>query len=212
MIFLGVRKTGRPFCILHHGLEVFMKKIVLGLLVLVFASPSFATIYTVSSGFFGTKTITGSDSLIMTGGGGELLTGKDYSVLDIRNTSPLVVLSGGIWNLTIANNSQLIFSGGHVSRLDAFWNATATISGGQINKIAGAYVYASTDHIKIVCETYNYNTATKILTGTWQDNSAFSIQLIDTTGYTPTWSNITIIPEPTTLILLGLGRLFIRRK
>jgi hypothetical protein len=148
----------------------------------------------------------------MTGGGGDLLTGKDYSVLDIRNTSPLVVDSGGIWNLTIANNSQLIFSGGHVYELDAFWNTTATISGGQINKIAGAYVYASADHIKIICETYNYNTATKLLTGTWLDNSAFSIQLIDTNGYTTTWSNITIIPEPATLLLLGLGGLLIRRK
>jgi hypothetical protein len=212
MIFLGVRKTGRPFCILHHGLEVFMKKIVLGLLVLVFAAPSFATIYTVGSGYFSTKIYQGDDTLLMTGGGINSLTAKDYSVLDIRNTSPFSVGSGGIGTLILANNSQLIFSGGQAYRLDAFWNATATISGGQINKIAGAYVYASTDHIKIVCETYNYNTATKILTGTWQDNSAFSIQLIDTTGYTPTWSNITIIPEPTTLLLLGVGGLLIRRK
>jgi hypothetical protein len=47
-----------------------MKKIVLGLLVLVFAAPSFATIYTINSGYFGVKTIEHEDTLIMTGGGG----------------------------------------------------------------------------------------------------------------------------------------------
>jgi hypothetical protein len=50
-----------------------MKKIVLGLLVLVFAAPSFATIYTVSSGYFNSMTIGGEDTLIMTGGGGTRL-------------------------------------------------------------------------------------------------------------------------------------------
>jgi hypothetical protein len=107
----------------------------------------------------------------------------------------------------------LIFSGGHVNRLDAFWNATAIISGGQINRIASDYVYASADHIKIICQTHDYNTTTKILTGTWLDNSAFSIQLIDyATYYSPTIQNITFIPEPATMLLLSLGGLLLRRK
>jgi hypothetical protein len=186
-----------------------MKKFML-LMSLALSASAFAYDYTVTSGYFGDMTLRNNQSLLMTGGGGDSLTGKDYSTLDIRNTSPLVVLSGGIWGLTIADHSQLKFSGGHVDILDIGDYATATIGGGQINELRGFYSYADLQHIKIICDTYNYNTTTKILTGTWLDNSAFNIQLIDTAGYTSTWNNITIIPEPATMLLLAVGGLLLK--
>jgi hypothetical protein len=183
------------------------------LLIAVLSVPAFATYdYTITSGYFGTLTLENSESLLMTGGGYSL-RGEDYSILDIRNTSsPVVVGSSGIGSLVVTNYSQLYLSGGQVYQLDTRNYATAVLSGGRIDELRGFYSYADPQHIKIICETYNYNTATKILTGTWLNNSAFSIQLIDTTGYTSTWSNITIIPEPATLLLLFLGGILIRRK
>ena len=51
-----------------------------------------------------------------------------------------------------------------------------------------------------------------MLTGKWLDGLDFSIQLIDVAGYTPTINNITFIPEPASLVLIGLGGLLIRRR
>jgi hypothetical protein len=59
-----------------------------------------------------------------------------------------------------------------------------------------------------------YNPANKRLTGTWEDFSKFNIKLVDYQGYSPTIDNIkfTIIPEPMTLLLIGLGGIMIRRR
>jgi hypothetical protein len=144
----------------------------------------------------------------------DYLIGKDKSILTIQNTSPLVPSSGGIWDMIIDDWSQLYFSGGYVNRLDLGGHARAEISGGQINKLSSGYIPSTSPWIEIVCKDWDYSTTTKILTGTWGDNSAFNIQLIDVAGYTSTYSNIefTVIPEPSAMLLLGLGGLLIRRK
>jgi hypothetical protein len=67
-------------------------------------------------------------------------------------------------------------------------------------------------HVTMVCSTHTYNTATKLLTGTWLDGTAFSIQLIDSAGYAATIDNIRFIPEPATMLLLGIGGVFLRRR
>jgi hypothetical protein len=48
--------------------------------------------------------------------------------------------------------------------------------------------------------------------GNWLDGPPFSIEYINVSGYQPVWQNITVIPEPTTLIQLGLGGLMLCRK
>jgi hypothetical protein len=191
-----------------------MKKLNLVLLMsVVLSAPGFATIYYVTGGYFGSKTISGDDELIMTGGGGDSLIGKDYSILKIQNTSPLVVLSGGLWSLATWNHSQLYLSGGYVNWLDVDDYSKVVLSGGLINKLRneseGGY-----SHVEIICKEYSYNTQTKKLTGIWGNDSAFNIQLADLTGYVPTYNilEFTIIPEPMTLLLLSLGGLLIRRK
>ena len=196
------------------GMEEIMKRFVVGLLAIVLGTPAFATVYYVTDGYFGTKTIRNYDSLIMTGGGGDLLKGEDYSVLEIQNTSPYVPHSGGILNLDLSDSSRLYFSGGQVHQFYIDNYATAVLSGGRIDEIWGFQYYSSPKPIEVICKSWAYSTTTKYLTGLWGNDSAFSMKLVDQSGYAPVFDNIkfTIIPEPMTLILLSLGGLIIRKK
>jgi len=93
-------------------------------------------------------------------------------------------------------------------------NSRVTLSRGQINLMASYQYTTLTKHIERIVKDYNYDISTKILTGTWADNSTFNIQLMNQSGYAPVIDNIkfTIIPEPATLFLLSLGVLLIRKR
>lgn len=184
---------------------------------LMFVVPVYATDYTITSGFYSSKTYQNWDTLLMTGGGVESLTAEDNSFLDIRSTSPLVVLSGGIWDLVLTENSKLNYSGGQLSALNMFGNATAILTGGRIDKIYGyqsaSYPnYLLNPHIEMIVK--DYSVSNNKIAGHWEDNSAFNIQLVNQTGRIPVIDLIefTIIPEPATMLLLGLGGLLVRRK
>jgi hypothetical protein len=76
--------------------------------------------------------------------------------------------------------------------------------------------YASIEHVVIDCRkgwSWLY-TGAKItgITGLWKDGSAFSIKFIDHRDFDPTWTNVDVIPEPATLLMLGFGGLLMRRK
>jgi hypothetical protein len=64
----------------------------------------------------------------------------------------------------------------------------------------------------MVVKDYTYNASTNILAGIWGDDSTFSIQLVDHEYYDPVIDNIafTIVPEPATLLLFGLGAVMLR--
>ncbi|MCX5636987.1 MAG: PEP-CTERM sorting domain-containing protein, partial [Planctomycetota bacterium] len=154
---------------------------------------------------------------------GDDLTCKDFSVAEIKNTTSLSVYPpGGIWDLGLWGWSRLKFSGGEISWIDIGGNATATLSGGKIGTIRSGYMWGGWGPIEIICRDYSYNPTSKKLAGTWNvDNNndgqfdAFNIQLVDAGGYYDTTINnikFTIIPEPLTLILFGLGGLFLQRR
>lgn len=172
--------------------------------------------YTYTTGMdFGDLTLDGSESILVDGGGGDYLNLFYYSTATINSTSHLISEgNGGIWQLIVADYSKATIKDGGIHRLDLGAYAIAQISGGWIDILSSTQNATYTKHIEIICRDWDYSTTTKILTGTWEDYSAFSIHLENASGYSTTYDNIkfTIIPEPATMLLIGLGVLFLRRK
>jgi hypothetical protein len=118
--------------------------------------------------------------------------------------------------LVLDDNSSMNFYGGELNTMNIYDNATAAFSGGRIDYLRSYQSILTPNqeivkYIEMIVKNHSYNTSTKRLTGTWADDSAFSIQLVDQAGYDAAINNIkfTIVPEPATL---GLGGLLLRRK
>jgi len=149
----------------------------------------------------------------------------DYTQAEIWGTTPYIDdHNGGIWMLAQAGHSSLEFSGGEIHEFDIGSYATARFSGGRIDEIwssQSAWTLGGDPpelvpdpHIEIVCLDWDWDDITNILTGTWADLSTFDIQLVDRVGYDPAIENIafTIVPEPTSLLLIAAGGLLLRRR
>jgi hypothetical protein len=177
----------------------------------------------------GTSTLTGYQTLLMTGGGGGLLDLTEYSSAVIQGTDPYnqdIYPRGGIHDLTVADYANLDFSGGDIYEINIGSYGTAVLSGGNINRLrtgqsAWRYDYTvdppvlvPNPHVEMIVKEWNYIAATNILSGLWGNDSTFNIQLVDVSNYSPTIDNIkfTFIPEPISFLLLGLGCLIVKRK
>ena len=150
------------------------------------------------------------------------VTAGQVSTLDAREFSTANVLGGEVYILWALDSASVNLSGtGTVSSLSARGSfATANMYGGSavyvdalmsgnVNLHAGLvsdYISAPDGTINIfgyglsksdTGGTYGYG----FVTGHWGDESPFSIDFLSP----ETYSNVTLIPEPTSFLLLGLG-------
>jgi hypothetical protein len=192
-------------------------KTVLAMLMAMSVSVLAGYTYEIKDGdYFIVRSLSGSQSILFTGGGGHDLNLFDNSRADVQNTSSLAEGYGGIWDITAGGYSSITVGDGEIHDLAIGTYATAHLSGGWIDRIWSYYGVPDSSRITLVCNpgyqiTYTGSLATAI-SGTWQDGSAFSIQLVNPSGNSPVLSNMTIIPEPTTILLVCAGGLFLKHR
>lgn len=170
--------------------------------------------FIIDSGYDSAFALENSESLKMTGGGIGVLSLFSSSYAEILGSSPFQIGVGGIERLSAFDSSSFLVAGGHVHEIIATANATGTLAGGIIDRIRTTQVVPD-PHIEMFVRDYDFNVSTNILTGTWEDFSTFSI-FLDNQGvpYDPVIENIkfTIVPEPMTLSVMGLGGFLVRRR
>ena len=154
------------------------------------------------------------------GGGADIIEVRDYGRLEVHYTStPLQWNVGGILDIVIDDYSKLLYLDGMNDLLSIYDDAKATLKGGMINHIR-SYQFASTKHIDLYCQPgwqwFYESSEIAGITGLWESGIAFNIDFIDKTylGYDPVWMNINVIeiPEPATVVLLGIGAVLLRKK
>ncbi len=192
-----------------------MKKVFYILFVCVFVSTGLAYTYEIYTYSPSDILYTGESILFDDEGGMNELTLFNDSSADIHGTSDLKEGFGGIWHIRLAGSSNLYMTGGQVHEIDFNNNAKAILYGGLIESI---YSYQSTGnpHIKLYYSgdlpTVQEIEGLDFLVGNWGNGDPFSIYLHDT-GY-DAYGNFEfiLVPEPLSIMLLGLGGLLLRRR
>jgi hypothetical protein len=176
------------------------------------------------------------DTLLMSGGTIENLVVGGYAIATINNTDlpngiaklytgaygTVNIHGGGIGDIEAIDVSVINMTGGSVNYMEMHGPSTSYLSGGQINTMASDLIAfpappsgppGLNGWIQFFCREYDYDDDTLILTGIWEDYSDFSMQLLNL-GTIPTYDQIEfhIVPEPGTIILFGLGGIFLKRR
>ena len=149
-------------------------------------------------------------------GGAYKIEARDASYIEVQYTSTPVASNTGIRITTLYDNSSMLFLDGAVDQLNVRDDSTATLKGGTINSIRIYHLSSWLSEVVIYCQA-GYTMDSTGISGLWADGTSFDIDFIDVGGAFsayPTYDyvEVVVIPEPTTISLLGIGSLLIRRK
>jgi len=156
---------------------------------------------------------------------------KGYS--SATSNSTVNILGGDTNNLTLHGNANLSMSGGSVGGLDCRGNSTGTVSGGSIEDYLrvgdSGIIYLHGTNFEINGQPLSYGDhlsdfvpmthwgethyeKTGVVTGTLANgtalNNTFSILYLDGIEVP---ADIIVVPEPATLLMLGLGGMLLRK-
>lgn len=140
---------------------------------------------------------------------GEIVDGDDYSSVRVYSDAAVDVLGGNVDLLETNDTSMASIYAGSVGMLSARDFSTVNLFGGEIRQ--GFQVLDDTASINIYAqEHWTYVENGRIfLEGAWEDGGSFLFYFYRRTELP---ENVTIIPEPMSLLLLGSGFLLLRRK
>ncbi len=215
-----------------------MKKLlvcIIGLLCSISYASSFD--YTITSGFTSGFFKITNESLLVEGGGIENIQAYENSYVKVTGTDAYVYQNSGIRTITLKDDSSLDLYDGEIGKgIDAYDSSSINIYGGSIESLtamgastiniyggnisvidtAQYVLFDDSFEITIVCYDWAWDDDNNILSGYWEDGSILSIELPDSiwedgSAYS-LYEHVTIVPEPCSLVLLGLGGLLIRRK
>jgi len=131
-----------------------------------------------------------------------------------HNSSTTTVSGGECYSIIAHDSSAVNLTGGDVTYLAAFNSSTVDLTGGTLTNLSGydssvINIYGSDFFVS----NTGGNRGNGYITGNWLNGTPFNISIYNNPAYGDnTISHINLVPEPATLLLLGIGGFMLRRK